>query len=97
MSATFPEYKGLNLPKVAEEIGNYWQENNIFEKSVSTREGKEPYVFYEGPPSANGLPGVHHVLSRAIKDIFSRYKTMKGFQVKRKAGWDTHGLLLSLE
>jgi len=96
MSTKFPEYKGLNLPKVAEEILNYWEENNIFEKSVSTREGKEPYVFYEGPPSANGLPGVHHVLARAIKDIFPRYKTMKGYQVKRKAGWDTHGLPIEL-
>ena len=96
MSATFPEYKGLNLSKVAEEILNYWQENNIFEKSVTTREGKEPFVFYEGPPSANGLPGVHHVLARAIKDIFPRYKTMKGYQVKRKAGWDTHGLPIEL-
>ncbi len=96
MSAKFPEYKGLDLPKVVEEILNYWQENNIFEKSVTTREGKEPYVFFEGPPSANGLPGVHHVLARAIKDIFPRYKTMKGFQVKRKAGWDTHGLPIEL-
>ena len=96
MSTKFPEYKGLNLPKVADEIGNYWEEKNIFEKSVSTREGKEPYVFFEGPPSANGLPGVHHVLARAIKDIFPRYKTMKGFQVKRKAGWDTHGLPVEL-
>ncbi|MFD2822697.1 isoleucine--tRNA ligase [Lacinutrix iliipiscaria] len=96
MSATFPEYKGLNLPKVADEILNYWQENNIFEKSVTTREGAEPFVFFEGPPSANGLPGVHHVLARAIKDIFPRYKTMKGFQVKRKAGWDTHGLPIEL-
>ncbi len=96
MSAKFPEYKGLDLPKVAEEILNYWQENNIFEKSVSTREGNQPYVFYEGPPSANGLPGVHHVLARAIKDIFPRYKTMKGYQVKRKAGWDTHGLPIEL-
>ena len=96
MSAKFPEYKGLDLPKVAEEILGYWQENNIFEKSVTTREGAEPYVFFEGPPSANGLPGVHHVLARAIKDIFPRYKTMKGFQVKRKAGWDTHGLPIEL-
>jgi len=96
MSTKFPEYKGLNLPKVADEIGNYWEEKNIFEKSVTTREGKEPYVFFEGPPSANGLPGVHHVLARAIKDIFPRYKTMKGFQVKRKAGWDTHGLPVEL-
>ena len=96
MSAKFPEYKGLDLPKVAEDILSYWEENNIFEKSVSTREGNEPFVFFEGPPSANGLPGVHHVLARAIKDIFPRYKTMKGYQVKRKAGWDTHGLPIEL-
>ena len=96
MSAKFTEYKGLDLPNVAEEILNYWQENNIFEKSVTSREGAEPFVFFEGPPSANGLPGVHHVLARAIKDIFPRYKTMKGFQVKRKAGWDTHGLPIEL-
>ncbi|MDO6595654.1 isoleucine--tRNA ligase [Oceanihabitans sp. 2_MG-2023] len=96
MSTTFPEYKGLNLPNVADEILNYWEENNIFEKSVTTREGAKPYVFFEGPPSANGLPGVHHVLARAIKDIFPRYKTMKGYQVKRKAGWDTHGLPIEL-
>ncbi len=92
----FAEYKGLDLPKVAEEILNYWKENAIFEKSVSSREGKESFVFYEGPPSANGLPGIHHVMARTIKDIFPRYKTMKGFQVKRKAGWDTHGLPIEL-
>ncbi|KOY51494.1 Isoleucine tRNA ligase [Polaribacter dokdonensis DSW-5] len=92
----FPEYKGLDLPKVAEEILNSWQEKNIFEKSITSREGAEPFIFFEGPPSANGLPGVHHVLARAIKDIFPRYKTMKGFQVKRKAGWDTHGLPIEL-
>ncbi|MBZ9629465.1 isoleucine--tRNA ligase [Salegentibacter sp. LM13S] len=96
MSNKFPEYKGLDLPKVAEEILSYWKENDIFEKSVSTREGKEPFVFFEGPPSANGLPGIHHVMARAIKDIFCRYKTQKGFQVKRKAGWDTHGLPVEL-
>ena len=96
MKAKFPEYKGLDLPKVAAEIGDYWQENNIFEKSVTSRENATPFVFFEGPPSANGLPGVHHVLARAIKDIFPRYKTMKGFQVKRKAGWDTHGLPIEL-
>ena len=96
MSAKFPEYKGLNLPNVAKDMLKYWEENNIFEKSVSTREGNKPYVFFEGPPSANGLPGVHHVLARAIKDIFPRYKTMKGYQVKRKAGWDTHGLPIEL-
>ncbi len=96
MNTGFPEYKGLNLPKVAEEILNYWEDNNIFEKSVTSRENAEPFVFFEGPPSANGLPGVHHVLARAIKDIFPRYKTMKGYQVKRKAGWDTHGLPIEL-
>jgi isoleucyl-tRNA synthetase len=96
MSTKFPEYKGLNLPKVAEDIGGYWEAHDIFDKSVTTREGKPPFVFFEGPPSANGLPGVHHVLARAIKDIFPRYKTMKGFQVKRKAGWDTHGLPIEL-
>lgn len=88
----FAEYKGLDLPKVSEEVLNFWKDKQIFEKSVSTREGKESYVFYEGPPSANGMPGIHHVMARTIKDIFPRYKTMKGFQVKRKAGWDTHGL-----
>ncbi|WP_438973409.1 isoleucine--tRNA ligase [Polaribacter sp.] len=96
MQMKFPEYKGLDLPKVAEEILNSWQENTIFEKSITSREGATPYIFFEGPPSANGLPGVHHVLARAIKDIFPRYKTMKGFQVKRKAGWDTHGLPIEL-
>ena len=96
MSTKFPEYKGLNLPNVANEMLKYWEDNNIFEKSVTTREGRKPFVFFEGPPSANGLPGVHHVLARAIKDIFPRYKTMKGFQVKRKAGWDTHGLPIEL-
>ncbi len=92
----FAEYKGLNLPKVAEEILDKWKENQIFEKSISTREGQPSYVFYEGPPSANGMPGIHHVMARTIKDIFPRYKTMKGFQVKRKAGWDTHGLPIEL-
>ncbi len=96
MSKNFTEYKGLDLPKVAEEILNYWEENNIFEKSITTREGNEPFVFFEGPPSANGLPGIHHVMARAIKDIFCRYKTQKGYQVKRKAGWDTHGLPIEL-
>jgi len=96
MSTKFTEYKGLNLPNIAEEILGYWQQHDIFSKSISTRQGKEPFVFFEGPPSANGLPGVHHVLARAIKDIFPRYKTMKGYQVKRKAGWDTHGLPIEL-
>jgi isoleucyl-tRNA synthetase len=92
----FAEYKGLDLPKVAGEILDYWNHHQIFEKSVSSREGKPPYVFYEGPPSANGMPGIHHVMARTIKDIFPRYKTMKGYQVKRKAGWDTHGLPIEL-
>lgn len=96
MSAKFTEYKGLDLPSIASEVLAYWKENDVFEKSVTSREGATPYVFFEGPPSANGLPGVHHVLARAIKDIFPRYKTMKGFQVKRKAGWDTHGLPVEL-
>ncbi|AOW08602.1 isoleucine--tRNA ligase [Flavobacterium gilvum] len=96
MSTKFTEYKGLDLPTVASEVLNFWKEKNIFEKSVTTREGNEPYVFFEGPPSANGLPGIHHVMARAIKDIFCRYKTQKGFQVKRKAGWDTHGLPVEL-
>ncbi|MEE3148056.1 MAG: class I tRNA ligase family protein, partial [Bacteroidota bacterium] len=96
MSTKFPEYKGLDLPKVAEEILAYWKENDIFEKSISTREGNEPYIFFEGPPSANGMPGIHHVMARAIKDIFCRFQTQKGKQVKRKAGWDTHGLPVEL-
>jgi len=92
----FAEYKGLDLPKVSEEVLDFWKDNQIFEKSVSTRAGKESYVFYEGPPSANGMPGIHHVMARTIKDIFPRYKTMKGYQVKRKAGWDTHGLPIEI-
>ena len=92
----FAGYKGLDLPKVAKEELQYWKEHAIFEKSVSTREGNPSYIFYEGPPSANGMPGIHHVIARTIKDIFPRYKTMKGFQVKRKAGWDTHGLPIEL-
>ena len=96
MSTKFTEYKGLNLPTVASEVLDFWKKENIFEKSVTTREGNPPFVFFEGPPSANGLPGIHHVMARAIKDIFCRYKTQKGFQVKRKAGWDTHGLPVEL-
>jgi isoleucyl-tRNA synthetase len=96
MSTKFTEYKGLDLPTVASEVLDFWKKENIFEKSVTTREGNKPFVFFEGPPSANGLPGIHHVMARAIKDIFCRYKTQKGFQVKRKAGWDTHGLPVEL-
>ncbi|WBX71538.1 isoleucine--tRNA ligase [Tenacibaculum retecalamus] len=96
MSTKFTEYKGLNLPNVADEILNYWKENNIFEKSITTRDDNKPFIFFEGIPSANGLPGIHHAMGRTIKDIFCRYKTLKGFQVKRKAGWDTHGLPVEL-
>jgi isoleucyl-tRNA synthetase len=96
MSTKFTEYKGLDLPTVASEVLDFWKKETIFEKSVTTREGNPPFVFFEGPPSANGLPGIHHVMARAIKDIFCRYKTQKGFQVKRKAGWDTHGLPVEL-
>ncbi|WP_396140851.1 isoleucine--tRNA ligase [Flavobacterium sp.] len=96
MSTKFTEYKGLDLPTVASEVLDFWKKNNIFEQSVTAREGATPYVFFEGPPSANGLPGIHHVMARAIKDIFCRYKTQKGYQVKRKAGWDTHGLPVEL-
>jgi isoleucyl-tRNA synthetase len=96
MSTKFTEYKGLDLPTVASEVLDFWKKNNIFEQSVTSREGNQPFVFFEGPPSANGLPGIHHVMARAIKDIFCRYKTQKGFQVKRKAGWDTHGLPVEL-
>jgi isoleucyl-tRNA synthetase len=93
----YPEYKNPDYAKIAREVLTYWQENKVFEKSVSTREGQETFTFYEGPPSANGTPGIHHVMARTIKDIFCRYKTMQGFQVKRKGGWDTHGLPVELQ
>jgi len=96
MSANFKEHKGLSLTNIAKETLAFWQENNIFQKSIDARDGKEPYVFFEGPPSANGLPGIHHVLGRTIKDVYPRFKTMKGFKVQRKAGWDTHGLPVEL-
>ncbi len=92
----YPTYSQLNLSQISKDILNYWKEKDTFGKSISTREGKTPWVFYEGPPSANGLPGIHHVMGRTIKDIFCRYKTLQGFQVKRKAGWDTHGLPIEL-
>jgi isoleucyl-tRNA synthetase len=92
----FPTYKHLDLPKTAKEIASFWEEHLVFEASIDTREGRPPFVFFEGPPSANGLPGIHHVLARALKDIFCRYKTQQGYQVKRKAGWDTHGLPVEL-
>jgi isoleucyl-tRNA synthetase len=96
MTNNYPEYKGLNLPNVAKTVLEKWKRENVFEQSITTREGKTPFIFFEGPPSANGLPGIHHVMARSIKDIFCRYKTLKGFQVKRKAGWDTHGLPVEL-
>lgn len=92
----FNEYKHLDLTKIAEEILAFWKAANIFEQSIASREVAIPFVFFEGPPSANGVPGIHHVMARSIKDIFCRYKTQKGFQVKRKAGWDTHGLPVEL-
>ena len=92
----YPEYKQLNIPEFEKEILKFWNTEGIFKKSVSGREGNPDFVFYEGPPSANGTPGIHHVLSRTLKDLFCRYKTMQGFQVKRKGGWDTHGLPVEL-
>jgi isoleucyl-tRNA synthetase len=92
----FKEYTNLNLSDVNKEMLTRWNDQDIFHKSIATREGKPSFVFYEGPPSANGLPGIHHVMGRTIKDVFCRYKTMQGFQVKRKAGWDTHGLPVEL-
>ena len=92
----YTEYDSLDLPAIANRIETFWKTDNTFSKSISQREGAPPFVFYEGPPSANGKPGIHHVMARSIKDIFCRYKTQKGFQVHRKAGWDTHGLPVEL-
>lgn len=92
----YKEYKQLNLSQTGKEILDFWKQKNIFEKSITSRPAGSPYTFYEGPPSANGMPGIHHVMSRSIKDIFCRYKTLKGYQVKRKGGWDTHGLPIEL-
>lgn len=92
----YREIKNITQAQIEKEIMAFWETNAVFEQSISTREGKTPYVFYEGPPSANGLPGIHHVLARSIKDIFCRFKTMQGFQVRRKGGWDTHGLPIEL-
>ena len=96
MKKKFPVYNQLNLPQINKEVLNEWDENDLFAKSMSEREGAPSFVFFEGPPSANGMPGIHHVMARSIKDTFCRFKTMKGFQVKRKAGWDTHGLPVEL-
>ena len=96
MSNQYPEFNGLHLPTIEAEILAAWKKEQAFEQSVQLREGKTPFVFYEGPPSANGMPGIHHVISRTLKDMVCRYKTMQGFQVKRKGGWDTHGLPVEL-
>ncbi|MEX0968509.1 MAG: isoleucine--tRNA ligase [Bacteroidia bacterium] len=93
----YKEHKSLDLTAISEEILKYWEKHDIFQKSIRTREGQPPFVFYEGPPSANGMPGIHHVLGRTIKDIFCRYKTLQGFKVERKGGWDTHGLPVELQ
>ena len=92
----YKEYKQLNLSQIGKDVLDFWKQNNIFEKSITSRPENNPYTFYEGPPSANGMPGIHHVMARSIKDIFCRYKTLKGYQVKRKGGWDTHGLPIEL-
>ena len=96
MRVKYPEFQGLHLPSIEQSILAKWKEEEAFENSVRLREGKTPFVFYEGPPSANGMPGIHHVISRTLKDMVCRYKTMQGFQVKRKGGWDTHGLPVEL-
>jgi len=94
---TYKEYKQVDYPQIGESVLAYWKENQIFEKSVSNRNGAETFTFFEGPPSANGTPGIHHVMARTLKDIFCRYKTLQGYQVKRKGGWDTHGLPVELQ
>lgn len=93
----YREYKQFSFPEISKEILEYWENNRIFDRSISEREDRKPFIFYEGPPSANGTPGIHHVISRTVKDIFCRYKTMSGYQVKRKGGWDTHGLPVELQ
>jgi len=97
MSSKYQEYKDLNFARIAAEVLDFWRKEEIFEKSVTNREGAPTFTFYEGPPSANGTPGIHHVMARTVKDIFCRYKTLQGFQVKRKGGWDTHGLPVELQ
>jgi isoleucyl-tRNA synthetase len=97
MAVKYNEYKDLNYARIGEEILKFWQNEKVFEKSVSNRQGAPAFTFYEGPPSANGTPGIHHVMGRTVKDIFCRYKTLQGFQVKRKGGWDTHGLPVELQ
>ena len=96
MSKKFAEYQKFNLSEINKQVCQDWENGNLFKKSIDTREGYPSFIFYEGPPSANGMPGIHHVMARTIKDTFCRFKTMQGFQVKRKAGWDTHGLPVEL-
>jgi len=96
MSNKYRQFSNFNLPEVDAEVLKFWKDHKIFEKSIDAREGSTPYVFFEGPPSANGMPGIHHVMGRTIKDLFCRYKTLKGHQVKRKGGWDTHGLPIEI-
>jgi isoleucyl-tRNA synthetase len=96
MSKKFPEYKKFDLSQINREINALWKEKRIFQKSLDTRKGKPSFVFNEGPPSANGKPGIHHVMARTIKDVFCRFKTQQGYLVHRKAGWDTHGLPIEL-
>ncbi len=97
MAGKYKEFKALNFAQIADEILDFWKKEKVFEKSVSNREGSSAFTFYEGPPSANGTPGIHHVMGRTVKDIFCRYKTLQGYQVKRKGGWDTHGLPVELQ
>ena len=97
MASHYKEYKALNFAQIADEILEFWKKEKIFEKSVTNREGSPSFTFYEGPPSANGTPGIHHVMGRTVKDLFCRFKTLQGYQVKRKGGWDTHGLPVELQ
>ncbi|MGN6163436.1 MAG: class I tRNA ligase family protein, partial [Flavisolibacter sp.] len=96
MASRYKEFKHLNLPAIEKEVLQRWDQENAFQKSIEIRDGAQPFVFYEGPPSANGMPGIHHVISRTLKDLVCRYKTMQGFKVQRKGGWDTHGLPIEL-
>jgi len=93
----YPEFKQVSYSEIAKNILKFWEDEKIFERSISTREENETFTFFEGPPSANGTPGIHHVMARTVKDIFCRYKTLQGYQVKRKGGWDTHGLPVELQ
>ena len=96
MSTKFQEYKNFDLPEINREVLQKWEAEHTFEQSINNRQGAKTFVFYEGPPSANGMPGIHHVMARSIKDIFCRFQAMRGYQVLRKAGWDTHGLPVEL-